>query len=141
VGPEAVMEPSSTYNWREQKFQDSAMHKRGKVYIAERMGERGEPSDSVRASPVKSLKDMTMVRSKRKDSSQSHSWEGNPNMQKRWTAQSRRIWSKKPCMSKRRVEMGEPEWTPCCTVWSRVSATSTAQYSFHEPNWFYGRRR
>lgn len=44
--------------------------------MAERIGERGEPCgellDNVRASPVKSLKEMMTVQSKRKDISQSH---------------------------------------------------------------------
>jgi hypothetical protein len=92
---DAVMDPSSTYNLREQNllgsssslFHFSAMRRRGKVYTAERIGERGEPcgvpSSVTRRAPVSPLKTRVTDLPVRKDVSHLQKEGGKPRISKR----------------------------------------------------------
>jgi hypothetical protein len=136
--------PSSTYMVRSLRAHVLVISSRLAVYIADKMGDRGEPYGV----PLVISKDLetcppplsVVVLEDRKDFVQAHMPGGKPLSRKIWTVRAGLTLSKKPEMSKRsRAPTRFAAWVACIR-WTKVLTASTAEWCGRDPNWVMGRR-
>jgi len=129
----AVIAPLSTYICRLRCDQEElTILRMGEVKMAERMGERGEPWGVLwsrgKGSERKSLKERQSLRLERNDLIHWHRGGEKPKLRKIATARSMLILSKKPKMSKRRVDATCLVATTAWALCTRHNAASVAQW-------------
>jgi len=136
--------PSSTYMVRSQRDHLLVISKRLAVYIADRMGDRGEPcgvpliisngSDTC-PPPLR-----VAVRAERKDSTQAHIPVGKPLSLNICMAQVGLRLSKKPEMSNSRRAPARLATLVAYMRWMRVAAVSITEWWGWDPNCVIGSR-